>query len=286
MGKTVEESLLTDPHSCCRGGTGVTCGTLPGNSPTVTHISWNRRGLSGAIPEELSQLLNLTGLGLEGNFLSGSVPSSLGKLVKLRALNLGRIERLSGTFPQEIADLTKRNLGFINLGLDVGTDSGKNALKCNLKIYPNIGTGKLAKLHLSRRSGVCKFEYAFTDCYRALSIYKAMGKNNISDSDLSKSLLEPESCCNGRDIKCEGDAVVELNWQFKSLRGSINDTITELTSLKKWNLSSNDLSGGYPSSLLSASIVDLDLSNNKFSASVPLSYIQKNWKLSVGSQDK
>lgn len=83
-----------------------------------------------------------------------------------------------------------------------------------------------------------------------------MGRS-IPDSLISRSLLVPDACCTGTDIKCVNDAVVELNWQFKGLRGSINDTVIELTSLKTWNLSSNYLTGGFPSRLPSSSIVEL-----------------------------
>ena len=62
---------------------------------------------------------------------------------------------------------------------------------------------------VSRRDEICKYENVLTDCFRALSIYKAMGKNSISAADLSKSLLEPESCCTEAGFKCEGDAVVD-----------------------------------------------------------------------------
>ena len=79
----------------------------------------------------------------------------------------------------------------------------------------------------------------------------------FTDSEIRQTLLDPESCCTGTDIKCEGDSVVELNWQFKGLTGSINYTASTLTSLRKWNISNNRLTGGFPSGLTASSIKEL-----------------------------
>ena len=60
--------------------------------------------LSGPIPSDLAELINLQHLWLGDNALSGSIPSKLGQLTDLRALDLGTNE-LSGPIPASLGDL-------------------------------------------------------------------------------------------------------------------------------------------------------------------------------------
>ena len=83
-----------------------------------------------------------------------------------------------------------------------------------------------------------------------------MGKSSIDEKTLSQSLLEPQSCCSGFGISCEGDSVVALRWQGQGLT-SIDESINELTSLTILNLSQNALSGSFPEFLASGTVVDL-----------------------------
>ena len=61
-------------------------------------------GLSGPIPTELDNLVNLTRLDLGHNFLSGPVPTELGRLTDLESLHLGDND-LSGPIPPELGEL-------------------------------------------------------------------------------------------------------------------------------------------------------------------------------------
>jgi len=68
--------------------------------------------LSGTIPAELGQLTRLSALDLSGNQLSGSIPPELGQLARLSGLDLSE-NRLSGTIPVELGQLG--NLDFLDL---------------------------------------------------------------------------------------------------------------------------------------------------------------------------
>ena len=60
--------------------------------------------LSGEIPPELGNLVNLKALNLRGNQLSGEIPPELGNLVNLKTLYL-RGNQLSGEIPPELGNL-------------------------------------------------------------------------------------------------------------------------------------------------------------------------------------
>ena len=68
-------------------------------------LHWHHN-LSGGIPEELGNLVNLTHLQISAAQVSGEIPSSIGELTKLERLDLGA-NRLSGDIPSEIWDLTE-----------------------------------------------------------------------------------------------------------------------------------------------------------------------------------
>ena len=68
--------------------------------------------LSGEIPPELVDLVNLKGLNLSGNQLSGEIPPELGNLVNLKTLYLSG-NQLSGEIPPELGNLV--NLKYLYL---------------------------------------------------------------------------------------------------------------------------------------------------------------------------
>ena len=64
--------------------------------------------LSGEIPSEIGNLINLGFLNLENNQLSGEIPSEIGNLINLNTLKL-KNNQLTGEIPQAVCDLIESN---------------------------------------------------------------------------------------------------------------------------------------------------------------------------------
>ncbi len=90
-------------------------GVVTDASGRVTELNLASNRLSGEIPPELGNLINLTELYLCGNRLSGEIPSELGNLINLTELHLCD-NQLSGTIPSEVGNLT--NLSVLALHLN------------------------------------------------------------------------------------------------------------------------------------------------------------------------
>ena len=112
-----------DDGSCTYNDYGYECdGTLsegfvelwnvPYSIETTTSLDLVSTGLSGTIPTDLGELVNLTYLNLGYNNLTGEIPSEIGNLINLEQINLYGNE-LTGSIPEEIGNLT--NL----VGIDV-----------------------------------------------------------------------------------------------------------------------------------------------------------------------
>ncbi len=79
---------------------------------------WIRHGLSGPIPPDLVNLVNLEWLSLGANNLNGPIPSELGDLIKLKGLFLGD-NNLTGPIPVELVNLAKlQNLNLYGNALE------------------------------------------------------------------------------------------------------------------------------------------------------------------------
>jgi len=76
-----------------------------GNLIDLTYLNLRSNQLTGEIPEEIENLTNLTYLGLYSNQLTGEIPPEIGNLTNLTYLGLYS-NQLTGEIPPEIGNLT------------------------------------------------------------------------------------------------------------------------------------------------------------------------------------
>ena len=102
---------------------------------STTEINLSNRGLSGSIPPEIGNLINLTSLDLSENQLTGFIPPEIGNLINLTKLDLGT-NQLTGPIPPEIGDL-------INLDGRISSFSGFMSFRPGLDLSENQLTGSI-----------------------------------------------------------------------------------------------------------------------------------------------
>ena len=178
---------------------------------STTEIKLYNRGLSGYIPPEIGNLINLTSLDLSENQLTGSIPPEIGNLINLTELDLGS-NQLTDSIPPEIGNLI--NLTELALGSNQLTGS----------IPPEIGN--LINL-AGRESGIGNF----------ISFYPGL---DLSENQLTGS-IPPEI----------GDLInlKYLYLGGNQLTGSIPPEIGYLPNLVALRLNHNQLSGLVPESI-------------------------------------
>lgn len=88
---------LTSPISTWSGV------TLKDDKVVALDLSFNN--LTGTLPNELGDLVNLESLNLFRNNISGNIPSSIGKLNNLKHLNIS-FNSLEGELPNSIGNLS------------------------------------------------------------------------------------------------------------------------------------------------------------------------------------
>ncbi|GAY69165.1 hypothetical protein CUMW_269910, partial [Citrus unshiu] len=221
--------------------------------------------VSGAIPEEIANLTNLTIVDLGGNKLNGSIPITLGKLRKLQWLSL-EDNKLKGSIPDDICRLAKL------YRLELGGN----------KLYGSIPAcfGNLASLRILSL-GSNKLTFIPLTIWNLKDILQLNFSSNFLTGPLPieignlKVLIGIDFSMNNFSgvIPTEIGGLKNLEYLFlgyNRLQGSIPDSFGDLISLKFLNLSNNNLSGAIPVSLEKLSYLeDLNLSFNKLEGEIP-----------------
>ena len=131
----------------------------------VVELRLRDNQLSGPIPSELANLVNLRSLDLQDNRLTGEIPASLGSLTNLEILNLSW-NRLGGTIPPRLGNLSKLQklyLGANELGGEIPPELGNLTRLRELGLGDGLGlTGDLP-LELSRLKQLEVIDLGYSD---------------------------------------------------------------------------------------------------------------------------
>ncbi|KAL3721789.1 hypothetical protein ACJRO7_034173 [Eucalyptus globulus] len=253
-------------------------GVLPkclGNlSTTLKAFVTTMNQISGEIPEEIGNLVNLEALFLDFNQLSGVIPSNLGNLQNLKMLQLSS-NNLRGTIPSSLGNITEMiqldlsgnnfhgqipshlsNYRFLN-SLDLSHNNLSGAIPPHL-----IGLSSLAiLLCLSHNylTGILPIEVGNLRALTALDI-----SDNLLVGEIPNSLGD---CTSLASLRMEGNF----------FHGSIPQSIKSLGGIEELDLSRNNLSGQIPEFLaVFRSLKRLNLSHNKFEGMLPCEGVFKN----------
>ncbi|KZV33987.1 leucine-rich repeat receptor-like serine/threonine-protein kinase [Dorcoceras hygrometricum] len=241
-------------------------------STKLVQINLDDNQISGLIPPQISNLVNLTLLNLSSNLLNGSIPSELCQTRKLERLYLSN-NSLSGNIPSAFGNMP--HLGLLDLSKNklsgIIPDSFANLVQLRkLLLYENQLSGtippslgkciNLEILDLSRNriSGAIPSEVAGL---RSLKLYLNLSSNLLTGHiplELSKM-----------------DMVLAIDLSLNELSGSLPSQLGSCVALECLNLSHNFLEDQIPESLGNLPYLqELDVSANLFNGEIPQSLQQ------------
>lgn len=266
---------------CDTAGTGVVELRLPQNhlsgtlTPKLADLSalqvlvldYNN-DITGPIPGQITQLLQLQELSLSGNRLTGEIPRDIGKLAQLRTLSLFS-NQLTGTIPDGLGDLSR--LTYLHVAANKLT-----------------GTVPLSLLRLTQLSTLATWDnvvdgtaiFARIDELPALN-FLALGNANLSGRlpierflrmQNLRTLSLPRNKFDGSIPPQIGDLKLNnvLDLSNNRFSGGIPVEFAKMVDLGYLELGGNELTGSIPPALGSMrSLVRLNLQQNKLTGTIP-----------------
>ncbi|XP_057990712.1 putative receptor-like protein kinase At3g47110 [Hevea brasiliensis] len=246
---------------------GVLPAALANLSTKLSLLGAGGNRISGRLPSEVGNLVNLYALGLEENHFSGTIPISFGKLRKLQKLYL-HTNLLSGQIPPSLGNLSQLyelHLGENKLQGNI-TSSIANCQNLQaLDISNNFLIGFIPPeiIGLSSLSTILNLSHNTLTGPLPQEIHKL---KNINALDVSQNKLY------GEIPETIGDCLMleNLNMQGNFLQGSIPSTLASLRGLQHLDLSRNNLSGNIPKELHKLPFLQyVNLSFNNLEGEVP-----------------
>ncbi|TVU32317.1 hypothetical protein EJB05_24042, partial [Eragrostis curvula] len=250
-------------------------GVLPGSivnlSTSMKLLNLWDNMISGQIPQEIGNLVNLTIIRMNQNNFIGTIPASIGRLDKLSILYLYD-NSLSGQIPPTIGNLTVLS----RLLLQNNTLTGlipSNLSSCPLEILSldnNLLTGPIPKEVLISTLFYAGFQGNMLTGSLAL---EASHMINLQILDVSRNKLTGKIPVSIGDCQVLQYCILKGNF----FEGKIPESIGQLKGLLELDLSRNNLSGRIPDFLgTMKSLEQLNLSYNSFYGEVPESGIFLN----------
>jgi Leucine-rich repeat (LRR) protein len=248
-------------------------GTIPselGNLVNLEALDFSDNSLDGTIPSDLGDLMILVALDLYGNSLKGTIPSELGNLVKLTTLYLNN-NSLDGTIPSELSNLVKLETFYLS----------ENSLEGTISSYlGNLATLQSLYIFNNSLNGTIPSELGSLVRLQVLDLYDNSLEGTIP-SELgnltSLALLALYGNSLEGTIPSELGSLENLLTLFlydNSLKGTIPSELGNLVNLEELDLYGNSLEGAVPSELGNlANLTTLGINDNSLSGVFPLSAV-------------
>ncbi|KAK3441856.1 hypothetical protein EUGRSUZ_B02130, partial [Eucalyptus grandis] len=253
-------------------------GVLPkclGNlSTTLKSFHVNMIQISGEIPQEIGNLINLEALYMYGNNLSSVIPSNLGNLQNLKMLQLS-YNNLRGTIPSSLGNLTKLIKAYLSNNNFHG-QIPPHLSNCQSLIALVLSNNNLSGVIPPQLIGLSSLAIVLDLSHNHLTRVLPTEVGNLkalTELDISNNLLAGEIPISLGD--CTSLASLRMGGNF--FHGSIPQSIKLLGGIEELDLSHNNLSGQIPEFLaIFQSLQHLNLSYNKFEGMLPCEGVFKN----------
>ncbi|KAK3137784.1 hypothetical protein QOZ80_5BG0457210 [Eleusine coracana subsp. coracana] len=269
----------------------LTAGAIPDAVANLTHLRsltlHHLPGLTGAIPESLSLLANLSVLTISYTGMSGPVPSFLSQLTSLTLLDLS-YNSFTGAIPASLADLP--NLTGINLSRNrltgtippllfskLSSSSSDNDSSDNDSDEQQQQQGRSVNLWLSHNelSGSIPAEFASVNfAYVDLSRNAFTGDPSAALFGAGRKTQHLDLSRNKFAFRLTGAELPEqlsfLDLSHNGIRGRIPEQLANLTNLQSFNVSYNKLCGQVPSGGVMSRFDAYSFQHNKCLCGAPL----------------
>ncbi|PIN02859.1 Serine/threonine protein kinase [Handroanthus impetiginosus] len=248
-------SSLTNLHLAFNNLEGPLPSTFAGSS--IQSLWLNGQRSSSRLNGSIAILQNMTQLSqvwLHGNSFSGPLPDFT-PLIQLQNLSL-RDNSLTGPVPDSLVGL--KSLMVVNLT--------NNMLQGKA---PNFS--KSVQVDMSPDTNSFCLPYAGVECDPRVNNLLNVAGDLGYPSTFAQNWKGNDPCANSwKGITCNNGNITVVNFRGMGLSGTISPSFSQITSLQRLILSSNNLTGTIPNELTKLpNLVELDVSNNQLYGKVP-----------------
>jgi len=255
-------------------------------STHLSELAMARNQISGKIPTELGNLVNLIFLSIENNLLTDVIPESFAKFQNMQVLSLST-NKLSGEIPVDfLGNLSRLSKLDLSNNLFIGKIPStigycKNLQAVDFSMNNLSGAIPTQLLSLSSLSIILNLSHnSFSgNLPTEVGMLQNIGWIDISENHLSGGIPENIGDCSSLEY---------LYLEGNSLDGIIPSSLASLKGLLQLDLSRNDLSGSIPQELQNNSVLEwFNASFNKLEGEVPMLGVFHNAsRVSLTGNDK